>query len=212
MAVETAMFSLEIQTESHTVKTTVIDPAISEKRFACDLNKCKGACCTMPGDIGAPLLDPELEEIEKAFPVVVSYLSESHLSAIDRYGLYVGKPGSYTTPVVDRRACAFVTFEGGIAKCAFEKAYWNNEISWRKPLSCHLFPIRVDRGRIDRLRFEHLHECHPAIERGERENTYLSEFVKPALVRAYGTEWYNKFLDLCRARLQGALSKVGELE
>ncbi len=176
------------------VDNFLIDENIPKTRFACDLERCKGACCTMPGQRGAPLLDEEVEEISKAYPIAGKYLSFRHKDTIEERGLVQGRKGDYTTQVVDRRACVFAVFENDIAKCAFEKAYLNHEISWRKPLSCHLFPIRVTPGSPERLRFEQIAECRPALERGAREQMPLTEFLRSSLMRAFGEQWYEEFI------------------
>lgn len=170
-----------------------IDPAIAGVKFACNLSRCKGACCTMPGPRGAPLTEDEVAEIEKAFPVVKKYLGQDHLTAIDEQGLVDRSFGEITTRCYDHRACVFVTYEKGVAKCSFEAAYFKGEIGWRKPLSCHLFPIRVDHGFNDYLRFESIPECSPALERGVTENVGLADFLKEALIRLYGESWYSEF-------------------
>lgn len=185
------------------VQKTYIDTAIPTKKFACDLGRCKGACCTMPGHRGAPLLDPEVKEITNAFPLIKKYLSEEHLAIIENRGMVQGASGDFSTQCIDNKACVFVTFEDGIARCAFEKAYNNREITWRKPISCHLFPIRVDRGNQDRLRFESIPECRPAVERGETESIFLADYLKTSLVREYGEDWYNEFLNYCQMKQKG---------
>lgn len=184
------------------VQETTIDTVVATAKFACDLSQCKGACCTMPGPRGAPLMEEEIEEIEKAFPLVRKYLNAEHLNAIDERGLVDRSNGGATTPCVSYRACVFVTYEGGIAKCAFEKAYFNKEIGWRKPLSCHLFPIRVDRGFHDHLRYESISECSPAVQQGKEGNFYLSHFLRDALVRLYDEAWYDEFKQACIAERQ----------
>jgi hypothetical protein len=171
--------------------------------FACDLLKCKGACCTMPGARGAPLREDELEEIEKAYPVVRKYLSFRHKDTIEERGLVQGRKGDYTTQVVQNQACVFAFFEDDIAKCAFEKAYQKGEIVWRKPISCHLFPIRVSPGPDERLRFENIAECQPALARGIRERTWLSDFLEDPLSRAFGQDWYQAFRRYCESRRNG---------
>lgn len=178
----------------------LIDENIPRTRFACDLERCKGACCTMPGQRGAPLLDEEVEEIEKAYPIVKKYLSFRHNDTIEERGLIQGRNGDHTTQVIDRRACVFAIFENDIAKCAFEKAYQNHEISWHKPLSCHLFPIRVAPGSPERLRFEEIAECRPALERGAKEQVLLTEFLRSPLRRAYGEQWYEEFSAHCQTK------------
>lgn len=185
------------------IPDTIIDTAIPATKFACDLQRCKGACCTMPGHRGAPLLDAEVEEIRKALPFVLPSLPKEHREQIEQEGYFQGTPGDWTTPCVNKRACVFVYWENAIARCSFEKAFQQGEIGWRKPISCHLFPIRVDRGFQDRLRFESLSECRPALDRGEQENIALSDFLKDSLTRAYGAEWYREFLRHCRDRQAG---------
>jgi len=168
--------------------------------------RCKGACCTMPGARGAPLREEELEEIEKAYPTVRKYLSFRHKDTIEERGLVQGRKGDYTTQVVQNQACVFAFFENGIAKCAFEKGYQNNEIGWRKPISCHLFPIRVGPGMPERLRFESIAECQPAIERGTKERIWLSEFLRDSLTRTFGENWYEEFRKYCETRRNGEMT------
>jgi hypothetical protein len=180
----------------------LIDENIPKTEFACDLARCKGACCTMPGPRGAPLQDEEVEEIEKAYPVVKKYLTLRHIDLIEERGLIQGRPGDHTTQVVEQRECVFAVFENDIAKCAFEKAFLNHEIQWRKPISCHLFPIRISPGEPRRLRYEKIPECHAALERGEREHIPLHEFLKESLQRAFGTSWYEEFLQRCKTMIK----------
>ena len=175
----------------------LVDEEVSDVRFACDLERCRGACCTMPGGVGAPLLSEEYEEIARAIPVVRKYLPEPHRAVIESEGLVVGSKEAPVTPCYQSGPCVYVTFEGGIAKCAFEKAFLAGEIHWRKPLSCHLFPLRSDGGYRHRLRFEYLRQCEPAIRRGRSEDISLWEFLRVPLVRAYGAEWYERLVEVC---------------
>ncbi len=154
----------------------------------------------MPGPKGAPLLEEEVAEIESAFPVIRKYLGEEHLQTIDADGLVERSGGEVTTTCYNHRACVFVTYDKGIARCAFETAWWKKEISWRKPLSCHLFPIRIDRGFFEHLRYQSIPECSEAVARGKAEGVYLSAFLKDALTRLYGETWYKEFLDACNAQ------------
>ena len=192
------------------VQNTAIDPTIAEVKFACDLSQCKGACCTMPGPKGAPITEEESKQIEKAFPVIKKYLSEDHLNAIDESGLVERSWGGITTLCFEYRACVFVTYERGIAKCSFETAYFKNEIGWRKPLSCHLFPIRVDHGFTDHLRYETIGECSPASKHGNAENSYLSDFLEDSLVRLHGEAWYSEFQKACASHRTESLVRAAE--
>jgi hypothetical protein len=179
------------------IQKAVVEDHIPQIKFACDISACKGACCTLPGGLGAPLLDVELEQLKHSFPVIKSYLPLDHLDAINEFGLYEGEPGSYTTMCFHHRACVFVLYENGIARCAFEKAFNEGRLEWRKPLSCHLFPIRIDRGVTHRLRYEHISECNPALDRGNQENIFLGNFLKEPLVRAFSSSWYDDFQLTC---------------
>lgn len=184
------------------IEEIMIDPAIPGLHFQCNVNACKGACCTMPGGRGAPVSDDEVAEIHAAFPVVRKHLSAKHLQVIEKRGFVEGGAGDLVTTCVDGAACVFVTYEGDVARCSFEKAFLAGEIGWRKPLSCHLFPIRIDRGMRERIRFEYLQHCKPALEGGAAAGVPLAEFAGNALVRAYGASWYQRFLAYCRSRLE----------
>lgn len=175
-----------------------IDQQVVDARFACDLSQCKGACCTLHGGSGAPLLDEELNEIAKALPIVEKYLSVEHKEEIKKSG-YAEKIGDhFSTVCYDHRACVFVYYDDGTAHCTFEKAFLAGELSWRKPLSCHLFPVRVSADPSVRLRFEYISECSAALDRGKSQNTPLPVFLRDALTRLYGKEWYHRFLDLSK--------------
>ncbi len=160
-------------------------------RFECDLKACRGACCTMPGLYGAPLRSEEIPLIQDALPVVEKYLPERHREEIHRRGFRQGSEDHYTTVCVESRACVFVTYENDIALCAFEKAYAAGELSWRKPLSCHLFPLREKTGTPGDLRFERIPECQPALDLGEERGTPLIDFLRSALIRFLGDEGYD---------------------
>ena len=177
-----------------------VDLRVPQMRFACDLVQCKGACCTLKGGRGAPITDDEVDEIYAAYPVIKKYLPAEHVTWIRDHGLVEGAPGRYATQCKDEEACVFVFYEHGVAKCSFEKAYLNGEIQWRKPASCHLFPLRASHGPETELRFEYLHECEPAFDRGLRENIPLFKFLKDVLVREYGVEWYGRFESECKVR------------
>ncbi len=177
-----------------------IDEQVAHERFACDVLKCKGACCTLPGGRGAPLEECEIQELEKALPAVRKYLSDSHLIAIARNGFAEGTEGNRATTCVDNRACVFVYYEDGIARCSLERAFLNGETTWRKPISCHLFPIRIDRNRLVQLRYENITECASALQRGSIENIPLSEFLEEPLKRKFGTVWYSEFRAECKRR------------
>lgn len=169
-----------------------IEGSLLTRKFACDLLKCKGACCSLPGGRGAPLLDSELKQIQDVLPSVLPMLSEDKKRSIEEHGFYEGESGDYATTCIDDKDCVFVYREKGIAKCAIEKAFNEGKVSFRKPISCHLYPIRVNKFGGDALRYHEISECKPGVKRGESEGTNVIEFVKTALVRRYGEKWFNK--------------------
>lgn len=179
------------------VEKTLIDDAITSSAFCCDLQACKGACCCLEGGRGAPLTDDEVPLIAEAFPAAREYLSSRSLEVIVREGLVEGWAGSYATPCIDRRECVFVYFEEGIARCAFERAFREGKTRWQKPISCHLFPIRVRHIGQTVLRYEQIPECLPAREHGTAQNIALVEFLKDPLIRAFGDTWYAQLHDRC---------------
>lgn len=180
-----------------TIENKIIDGRIPYIKFSCDLEACKGGCCTLKGGKGAPLTDSEITEIENALPVVARYLGARSLREVENNHGIEGSPGSFTTGCIDNKDCVFVYYDGDIAKCAFEKAYFNNEIKWRKPISCHLFPIRVANFGGEVIRFEKISECEPAIVNGRKNNIRLYDFLREALIRRYGEQWYKLFLENC---------------
>jgi len=166
-----------------------IDRAILSANFACDLRQCKGACCTLPGGTGAPLLEEEIPMIERAYPAVKHLLPEKHVLTIEKHGLIGGRQNARWVQCIGDEACVFVRYEDGIAKCAIERAFYDGIFDWRKPQSCHLFPIRVSGRARNILRLESFIECSPAFERGDKEQIALVDFVEDALVRAFGEEF-----------------------
>ncbi|CUS85446.1 Protein of unknown function (DUF3109) [Candidatus Kryptobacter tengchongensis] len=177
-----------------------VDPEIANSYFMCDLEKCKGACCFMEGDFGAPLLKEEIETIQSLLPVVKKYLPEKNVKFIEKYGFYEKSDTGFATLCIDRRECVFVFWENGVARCSFEKAFLKGETNFRKPISCHLFPLRnygINGSFVggEVLKYVKINECRPAIKKGKEENVKLYEFLKPALIRYFGQNWYNKMLE-----------------
>ena len=174
------------------VEDVIVRKEISETYFACDLNQCKGACCTLESEYGAPLAEEEIGEIEKILEILMDYIPASHREKIEKDGFYEVKGGELLTNSVDNKACVFVYFENGIARCSIEKAFFDGKVKFRKPISCHLFPIRVSKFGGDVLRYEKFSECSPALENGRNNNIELIDFCKDSLVRLYGEKWYKK--------------------
>ena len=178
----------------------IIEESVAHARFACDLQQCKGACCTMPGGRGAPLQDEEVAELEQAYPYAKQYLSEKSIQAIEQHGMYEGTDGGYATSCVDDRDCVFVFYEENIARCSLEKAFRDGKTNWQKPLSCHLFPIRISAGESARVRYETIAECIPGRTLGQHNDIPLYEYLKEPLVRKFGQSWYENFHAECICR------------
>lgn len=172
---------------------TIISFDIFEEHFMCDLLKCKGACC-IEGDSGAPVTKEEAEEIQKNYPHFKKYLPARHKEEIENQGFSViDDDGDVVTPLVDNRQCAYSYYNSkGILKCAIEKAWADGKSQFRKPVSCHLFPIRItEYKRFDAVNYEQLKICKPGRKCGKSQQLPLYQFLKEPLIRKYGKEWYN---------------------
>jgi len=177
------------------INDILVRDEIVEIPFSCDLKKCKGACCTLESEIGAPVNKNEIEEIEKILPVIKRYLSQTNIDEIEEKGFYEMKDGESLITSVNNRDCVFSFWDNSIAKCAIERAYFDGKVEFRKPISCHLFPIRVSDFSGDVLRYEKFSGCAPALEKGKEDNVVIAEFCKESLVKLYGEEWYSKLMN-----------------
>lgn len=172
-----------------------VDTDIATTEFACDLNVCKGACCTMPGGLGAPILKEEIEIIESVFPLVKHYLPEVALETIAEKGLWQRNiDGTFTITTVGHNECVFVHWTGDIAHCAIQTAYFNGEVKdYPKPISCHLFPIRIypeqEEGEYYMCYVEEA-ECEGGRKHGAETHSNLLDYLKAPLVRALGEGRY----------------------
>lgn len=179
---------------------TLIEDELFEAKFCCDVSKCKGACCTFPGEYGAPLLESEIQFLEDCYPIVKKYLSQKSIDYIEYNGMYEGRANYRTTVCIDKCDCVFVYYEGDIALCAIEKAYLNGEITFRKPISCHLYPIRVKKFGNELLHYSQIDECQAAREKGEKENIPLFDSLESSLKRKFGERWYELLQEYIKER------------
>lgn len=173
---------------------TIISRDIFEQHFLCDLLKCRGACC-VEGDSGAPLTKEEAETIEREFIGFQEYLPGKHKHEIEKQGYSViDKDGDLVTPLINNRQCVYsFTDEKGILKCAIEKAHFEGKTTFRKPVSCHLFPIRItEYKRYDAVNYQELAICIPGRDCGKSAKLPLYKFLKEPLIRKYGEEWYSE--------------------
>lgn len=178
------------------VEDVLIRPEVFNVKFECDLDKCKGACCTLESEFGAPLLEDEVAKIEKILNIVKDYLPKRHVDEIEKNGFYEIKRGEFLTRSINNRACLFVYYDGDIAKCGIEKAFLDGKIKFKKPISCHLFPVRIAKFGGSVLRYEKFGECKPALEKGEKNNLSLIDFCRESLSRLYGNKWYSKLKEI----------------
>ncbi len=174
------------------VNNTLVHEDIIVEDFVCNLNKCKGICC-VEGDAGAPLEVGETSILEEIYPKIKHLLAPKGIEAIEKQGTWVRDlDGDLTTPCVDtNKECAYVTFEDGITKCAIEKAYEQGIVDWKKPISCHLYPIRITAyPEFDVLHYDRWHICHDACSFGKSLQVPVYQFLKDPLIRKYGEDWY----------------------
>ena len=182
----------------------IVSLDIFEKHFKCDLKACKGACC-VEGDSGAPITKKEQKKIEKIYKDIKPYMRKEGITEVEKKGVSVlDSEGELTTTLVKNKECVFVYYEEGVSKCAIEKSHLEKKTNFKKPISCHLFPIRIKKyPGFEAVNYEKIKICNPACNYGDKLKLPLYEFLKEALVRKYGKRWYKKLLiaaDLIRAK------------
>lgn len=170
---------------------TLISLDVIQEKFFCNLEKCRGACC-VEGDYGAPLDKSEITEIENNMPFIREYMTPEAIELLDRVGFYEKDPFDiYVTKCVGKADCIFCFHDDKIAKCAIEKAHTENSITFRKPVSCHLYPIRVSRMETyEALNYHQWEICEAGRVLGDKLGMPLYKFLKDALIRKYGKKWY----------------------
>lgn len=173
---------------------TIISDDVIQEQFVCNLAKCKGACC-VAGDSGAPLAIHELPILQEIYEKVKPYMEAKGIAAVEEQGVYVKDfEDDYTTPCVDgNKECAYVTFENGITYCAIEKAYNDGKIDFKKPISCHLYPIRISKyDEFEALNYDRWSICSDACTFGKSLKVSVYQFLKEPLIRKYGQTWYEE--------------------
>ena len=175
------------------IGNTIISDDLLDVQFICNLDKCKGACC-VEGDAGAPLKEGEISVLEDHIEQIKPYMSEQGLKVIEKDGVFdYDEVGAFVTPLVNQVECAFVNFKDGIAWCAIEKAFNEGRISFMKPMSCHLYPVRISsHGSFDAVNYHKWLICKPALKKGSRAGMPLYKFLKDPLTRKYGEQWYEE--------------------
>jgi hypothetical protein len=176
---------------------TLISDEVKEVFFCCDMAKCKGACC-VEGDAGAPLEKEEISLLEDYIDEIKPYMVPGGIEEVELMGVFdYDADGKFVTPLVRGRECVYVYFDDGIARCAIEKAFEEKKIPFAKPISCHLYPIRIKTTtENDLLNYHKWPICQKALVKGHNEKIPLYQFLEGALIRKYGRTWYNKLVKL----------------
>lgn len=189
-----------IPCEMFRIRNTILSDDIATAKFACNVQRCKGACCVV-GNAGAPVDQSEVPVLRKAYEQLKSQLRPEAVETVEREGLiqHNGR-GGLELSCVNNQECVFVTYQGEVAECSIQKAWQKGEFNWEKPISCHLYPIRLKKiDDIEFANFEYIPElCKAGCDRGEKEGIRLAEFLERPLERRYGKEWVEEFLDTCR--------------
>lgn len=166
---------------------------VLQKNFCCNLHACKGMCC-VSGDAGAPLTIEEAGDLEDYLDELGPYMSAEGLLSIMELGAYVRDvDGEIVTPLINNKECAYTLFNGGTAFCAIEKAFREGEVPFNKPVSCHLYPLRIKSfDEFDAVNYDVWDICNPAREESSHNGLPVYLFVKDALVRKYGQDWFDQ--------------------
>jgi len=174
------------------IKNALVSEEIIEKDFVCNLNACKGACC-VDGEAGAPLEEEETEILVDIYVKVKPFLTKAGIAAIEEDGAFVkGEDGEWETPLVNKNECAYVIYDANaVAKCGLEEAYNAGATKWKKPISCHLYPIRTKAySTFTAVNYHKWEICDPACSLGAELKVPIYKFVKESLIRKFGAEWY----------------------
>ncbi|WP_456461207.1 DUF3109 family protein [Lutibacter sp.] len=172
---------------------TIVSEDIIEKEFVCNLSACKGKCC-IDGEAGAPLEEEELKILLDIYPKVKPFLRAEGVLAIKNQGLFITNEGEYETPLIDNKDCAYVIFDNkNTAKCGIEEAYNQGVINWKKPISCHLYPVRImEYSEFSAVNYHKWPICDDACTLGKELKVPVYKFVKEALIRKFGEDWYSE--------------------
>jgi hypothetical protein len=175
------------------IDNILVSDLIVEEQFVCDLHKCKGGCCE-DGDAGAPLEDVEMDLLNEVYPIVKNYLTPEGIKEIEQKGRYqYHKEFGWVTPTIQNKMCAYgFRDKHGIIKCGIEQAYYDGKISWKKPISCHLYPIKIKKSsEYEMVNYEPRESlCNPGCALGEKLKVPAFVFLKESLIRKYGEDFY----------------------
>ena len=172
----------------------IVSTDIFSEQFTCDLNKCKGACC-VKGNGGAPLNESEVDKIQNNIEKIKPYMSKSGIETVNREGVYyLDEEDTPATKLIDKKECCFVYFdEDEIAKCSIETAYKAGDITFNKPESCHLYPIRIKEfNEFTAINYETWDICSPACSLGKSLKVPVYQFLKEPIIRVFGNSFFEE--------------------
>ena len=176
------------------IDNVLVSDDVVEAKFVCDLHKCKGGCCE-DGDAGAPLEKEEKKVLDENFHVIKPYLTKEGLREIERQGRYLyDREFGWVTPTINGKMCAYgFKDRNGIIKCGIEQAYNDGKLGWKKPISCHLYPIRISKSKVyTNVNYEPRDVlCSPGCALGKKLKVPVYEFLKEAIIRKFGPEFYD---------------------
>ena len=175
------------------IDNVLVSDDVVKEQFVCDLSKCKGGCCE-DGDAGAPLTKDELTIVNEVYEIVKPYMSKEGIALIERNGRYeYDREFGWVTPTIEGKLCAYGSRDKqGVIKCAFEQAYYDGKIAWKKPISCHLYPIKIKSTKeYELINYEPRDTmCSPACALGKKLKVPVYVFLKEAIIRKYGEDFY----------------------
>jgi len=184
------------------IDNIIVSDEFRDGRFCCNLKKCLGVCC-IEGDAGAPLEEDEISILEDNLEAIEPYMREEGIQVIGKNGVFdYDEFGDYVTPLIKDKDCAFVYYdENNIAGCAIEKAYDEGKIDFQKPVSCHLYPVRITKKKnFEAVNYHKWFICEPARTLGKEKGVYLYKFLETPLIRKYGEKWYKKLKNEIESR------------
>lgn len=178
------------------IDKVLVSDDLKDNYFACKLSACHGDCC-IEGDAGAPLEEEEISILEDYIDNVKPFMTDDGKEVIEKTGVFdYDADGEYVTPLVNSQACAFVYMKDGISFCAIEKAYLEGKIKFQKPISCHLYPVRLSKvGEFTAVNYHKWSICSSAVINGKQEGIPLYKYLKTSLIRKFGKEWYEELMN-----------------
>lgn len=187
------------------IDNILVSDDVLEQQFVCNLKACKGACC-VAGDYGAPLADDEIDILKEIYPLVKPFLTAEGIAAIEKEGTHTyfeGDMNAIGTPLINGAACAFVAFdEDGTAKCGIEQAHKAGIVAFKKPISCHLYPIRISKtATFTVLNYDEWDICKAACAFGKKHQVAVYAFLKEPLIRRFGAEFYAALDETVKAQI-----------